>query len=92
MPVPVVSAFLTAVRLPSTLPTGVPVALTRCTSLRSRSLKPMTPLSLSVPTGATCSLTAPTGSWAVITGPSLLPVMVMVTVASPVPPSASFTS
>ncbi len=76
VPLPVVSVFFTAVRVPSTLPTAVPVGETRCTSFRSTSLKAMVPLSVRLPTGVTASVTAPTRSCTPMTGASLVPVIV----------------
>ena len=86
MPVPVVSVFFTAVRLPSTLPTGVPVALTRCTSFRSTSVNVRLPLSVRLPAGVPCSVTAPVTSVADTIGASLVPVMVTSTRWATVPP------
>ena len=54
----------------------MPVAETRCTSVRSTSVKLIVPLSVRLPAGVTCSVTAPIRSCAVITGASLVPVMV----------------
>ena len=72
-------AVFTAVSVPSVVPIGVPVAETRWTSVRSTSVKLMTPLSVRCRRRA-CSVTAPARSCAVITGASLVPVMVTVTV------------
>ena len=59
-PLPVVSVSFTAVRVPSVVPIGVPVADTRWTSVRSTSVKVMLPLSVRLPAGVPCSVTAPT--------------------------------
>ncbi len=79
MPVPVVSLSLIAVSEPSVVPTGVPVADTRCTSVRSTSVKVSEPLSVRLPAGVTSSVTAPVTSVADTTGSSLVPVIVTVT-------------
>ena len=46
--------FLTAVSVPRTDPIGVPVAETKCTSVRSTSVKVMVPLSVRLPDGVIC--------------------------------------
>src|SRR5260370_1259713 len=53
-PLPLVTMFLTAVSTPRVVPTGGPVAEIRSTSVRSTSVKLITPLSLRLPAGLTC--------------------------------------
>ncbi len=77
VPLPVVSLVSTALSEPSTGSSGVPTGDTRCSSVRSTSLKSITPLSLRLPLGVTASVTAPIRSCAITTGASLVPVIVM---------------
>ena len=51
MPVPVVSLFLTAVSVPSAARPACRSPMTRCTSVRSTSVKVMVPLSVRLPAG-----------------------------------------